>query len=171
MPTVFEEYSLTEVAKKLKVADAWVRRWEKSLEFKGSSGQQGKRSFYTQEFIDILNRIHIIQILGFNNRQILRLWKMELSLKKLNGHKGFSYPLIIIAPEHPLLLDPDKFKDQANRDLLKDYYNFDLEIHYALSTLESSLKAFSENRKNNMDEIRQKQQDEVIEGLGIHIEF
>lgn len=167
MPSVFEEYSLTEVAKKLNVADAWIRRWEKALDFKGSSGQQGKRSYYTKEFIDVLNRIHILQALNFNNKQILRLWKMELALKKLSGNKGFPYPLIIIDPEKPLCLDYGEFNDDLKFELLQSHYHFSIEVHHALEALQFVIKEFIDEGKKGMDEKNREENTQALLKLGL----
>ena len=131
MANILPEYSLTEVSRQLRVPDAWVRRWEKTLDLKGSSGQQGKKSLYTDEIIEILQRIKMLQLIGLNNAEIKRLWLMEIAIKefdrieKMETKEQFYYVLRLAQPKKAIVLNVKDFKGNKQRlDLLQRHYDY-----------------------------------------------
>jgi DNA-binding transcriptional MerR regulator len=132
MANLTPEYSLTEVSRQLRVPDTWVRRWEKILSLQGSSGQQGKKSLYTDEILKIFQRIRVLQIIGLSNEEIRRLWSMELVIKKFDrrevaGKRGerFFYALRLAQPEKAVLLYAADFEGHPElKELLQRHYDY-----------------------------------------------
>lgn len=143
------DYSLTEVSQEIGVPDAWVRRWEKVLNLKGSSGQKGKRSVYTEEVMKILQRIRVLQIVELSNADIKRLWALETTIKGLDRvergkiNERFYYFLHVLQPERAIVLDIRDFDGNAERiGLLRKHRNFYKVISLKLVQIQSLLEDF-----------------------------
>ena len=84
-----DKISLTELATKLDVSPAWIKKIEEYLGLKWGSGERGRRSCYDSYQTAFFVRVLMLRNLGFNLPEIRLLYDKETEIQQfINKHFG-----------------------------------------------------------------------------------
>jgi DNA-binding transcriptional MerR regulator len=107
MPNIYGKYSLTELARDLKVTAAFINRIQRETDIGGQVGTKGLPVLFNERDIHIFRRIKILRKIDCSFCDIKEIWDLENKLLEL--YKQFiSQKIVADEKEMPLIIHSGK---------------------------------------------------------------